>query len=161
MKNWSGRKMILNICRIIQTKSWIFLSIISLCVFFSNGQRMVDTFIIQSGDLLDSFIINNEINIFEMTAVQLLAVLLEYNEFLSNFKKLNNDIFQAEISKLGDSHGRCQAPPHWRVTKCHYQWTFRLRYGCQFQKKSYKNRMLHTQSNFSQLKFLLNQSIHI
>ena len=28
-------------------------------VFFTNGQRMIDTFITQAGDLLDSVIINN------------------------------------------------------------------------------------------------------
>ena len=50
-------------------------------MFFPNDQRMNDTFIIQSGDILDSVIINNEISISEMPAVQLLALLLESDVF--------------------------------------------------------------------------------
>ena len=85
MPNWSGNNMILNLCRIIQTKSWIFLSIISF--FFQNGQHIIDAFIIQSGDLLDSFIINNKITISEMPAVKLLALLLEHDEVFEKLKK--------------------------------------------------------------------------
>ena len=40
-------------------------------VFFPNFQRMVDAFIIKSGDLLDSVIINNKITISDMPADQL------------------------------------------------------------------------------------------
>ena len=53
-------------------------------IFFSNGQRMIDAFIIQAGDILDSVVINNEINISGMPAVQLSVLLLEHEEFLSN-----------------------------------------------------------------------------
>ena len=49
-------------------------------LFFPNGQRMIDSFIIQDGDLLDSVIINKEITISEMPAVQLSALLLEHDE---------------------------------------------------------------------------------
>ena len=55
-------------------------------VFFPNGQRMIDAFIIQSGDLLDSVIINNEINIYDMPEVQLPALLLEHDEVFEQFK---------------------------------------------------------------------------
>ena len=49
-------------------------------VFFLNGQRMIDTFIIQSSNLLDSVIVDNEINISDMPEVQLVALLLEHDE---------------------------------------------------------------------------------
>ena len=49
-------------------------------MFFPNGQHMIDDFIIQAGDLLDSVIINNEITISEMPVVQLSALLLEHDE---------------------------------------------------------------------------------
>ena len=48
---------------------------------------MIDAFIIQSGDLLDSVIVNNDITIYEMPEVQLLALLLEHDEVLEQFKK--------------------------------------------------------------------------
>ena len=56
-------------------------------VFFPNDQRMIDAFIIQTGDLLDSVIIDNGITISEIPAVQLLALLLEHGEFFEQFKK--------------------------------------------------------------------------
>ena len=59
---------------------------ISLC-FFPNDQRMIDAFIIQDGDLLDSIIVNNEITISEMPAVQISALLLEHDEIFEQFKK--------------------------------------------------------------------------
>ena len=49
-------------------------------VFYPNGQRMIDTFIIQSGDLFDRLTINKKITISEMPSFQLLALLLEHNE---------------------------------------------------------------------------------
>ena len=58
-------------------------------MFFPNGQHIIDASIIQAGDILDSIIINNGITISEMTAVQLLALLLEYKEFL---RKLNKEL---------------------------------------------------------------------
>ena len=46
---------------------------------------MIDAFIIQDRDLLDSIIINNKVNIYEMPAVQLLALLIEHDDiFFSN-----------------------------------------------------------------------------
>ena len=42
---------------------------------------MIDAFIIQAGDLLDSIIINNKIDIYDMSAVQLLALLIEHDDF--------------------------------------------------------------------------------
>ena len=56
-------------------------------VFFPNHQRMIDAFIIQAGDLLDSVIINDSITISEMPAVQLSDLLLEHDEFFEKFKK--------------------------------------------------------------------------
>ena len=47
---------------------------------------MIDAFIIQAGDLLDSVIINNEITFYEMPEVQLLALLFEHDDFLSSLK---------------------------------------------------------------------------
>ena len=44
-------------------------------------------------------------------AVQLSVLLLEHDEFLSNLKKVKNDIVQAEIIELGDAHGIYQVPP--------------------------------------------------
>ena len=54
-------------------------------VLFPNGQLMIDFFIIQSGDLLDSAIINDEITISEMPEVQLLTLILVRDEFFEQF----------------------------------------------------------------------------
>ena len=56
-------------------------------VFFSNGQGMIDDFIVQAVDLLDSVVINKYINISEMSTVQLLAPLLEHDKVFEKFKK--------------------------------------------------------------------------
>ena len=56
-------------------------------VFFPNGQRIIEAFIIQAGYLLDSVIINNKITISEMSAVQLSALLLEHDEIIEKLKK--------------------------------------------------------------------------
>ena len=40
-------------------------------VIFPNGQRMIDDFIIQAGDILDIVIIDIEINISEMLVLKL------------------------------------------------------------------------------------------
>ena len=47
---------------------------------------MIDAFIVQAGDLLDSVIINNEITISEMPAVRILALILENDEVFEKFK---------------------------------------------------------------------------
>ena len=47
---------------------------------------MIDDFIIQAVDLLDSSIINNEITIYKMPEIQLLDLILEHDEFFSNLK---------------------------------------------------------------------------
>ena len=44
---------------------------------------MIDVLIIQAVDILDSAIINNEIIIYEMPEVQLLALLLEHDDFFA------------------------------------------------------------------------------
>ena len=62
------------------------MSIISL-FFFSNGQGMIDDFIVQAVDLLDSVVINKYINISEMSTVQLSAPLLEHDEVFEKFTK--------------------------------------------------------------------------
>ena len=73
---------------------------------------MIDDFIVQAGDILDSVIINNRINISDMPVVQLQAIILEHDEVFEQFKeKLKNDIVQAEIREIGDSRGRCQVLP--------------------------------------------------
>ena len=51
-------------------------------VFFPNGQCMIDNFVIQAGDILDKVIINNKITIYDMPAVQILALLLEHDEVI-------------------------------------------------------------------------------
>ena len=56
--------------------------VINQLVFFPNGQCIIDAFIIQAGDILDNVIINNEIAIYEMPAVQLSDLLLEHDEVI-------------------------------------------------------------------------------
>ena len=46
-----------------------------------------------------------------MPLVQLLDLLIEHDDFFSNLKIIKNDIVQAEISEIGDAHGRFQVPP--------------------------------------------------
>ena len=55
-------------------------------MFFPNGKRMIDAFIIQYGYLLDSVIIYNEITISDMPEVQLLALLIEHDECFEQLK---------------------------------------------------------------------------
>ena len=57
-------------------------------MFFPNDQCMIDNFIMQAGDLLDRVITNNEIYIYEMPAVQILALLLDHDK---NFEQLRNN----------------------------------------------------------------------
>ena len=45
---------------------------------------MIVAFIIQAGYLLDRVIINNKIDIYDMSAVQLLAILIEHDDFFSS-----------------------------------------------------------------------------
>ena len=68
---------------------------------------MIGNFIIEAGYLLCSVIIKNKIPISEMPTVQLSALLLEHDEVFEQFKKIKNDIVQAEIRELGDAYGRC------------------------------------------------------
>ena len=56
-------------------------------VLFPKFQNTIASYITEAGDLLYSFIINNEITISEMPAVQLLDLLLEHDNFLIYFKK--------------------------------------------------------------------------
>ena len=69
------------------SKQVMNISVNNQLVFLINGQRIIGTFIIQSGDLLYSFIINNKITISEMPAVQLLDILLEHDECFEQFEK--------------------------------------------------------------------------
>ena len=65
-------------------------------MFFPNGQYIISTFIIRAGDLLDAVIINSEITISKMPAVQLLDLLLEHDEVFEQLKKqLKNYVVQA------------------------------------------------------------------
>ena len=57
-------------------------------MFFPNDQCMIDNFIMQAGDLLDKVITNNEIDIYEMPAVQILALLLDHDKI---FEQLRNN----------------------------------------------------------------------
>ena len=56
-------------------------------MFFPNIQRMIDNFIIQAGDSLDSVIINDKITISDMPAVQLSVLLLEHDEVFEQLKR--------------------------------------------------------------------------
>ena len=56
-------------------------------VCFPNGQRMIDAFLSKLEIYLYIIIINNNITISEIPAVQILALLLEHDEFLRNLKK--------------------------------------------------------------------------
>ena len=53
-----------------------------------NGQHMIDAFIIQSGVLLDSVIVNKKIDFSEMPGIQLSALLLDHDIF---FEKIKNN----------------------------------------------------------------------
>ena len=55
-------------------------------VFFPSCQWMTGAFMIRYGYLLDSVIINDEISMSEMPAVQLLALLLEHDNFFEEQK---------------------------------------------------------------------------
>ena len=55
-------------------------------VFFPNGQRIIEAFIIQAEDLLNSVIINNENNISDILVVQPSALLIEHDEFFEQLK---------------------------------------------------------------------------
>ena len=46
---------------------------------------MIENFIIQSRDILDSIIINDNITSSKMPAVQILSLLLEHDEFFEQF----------------------------------------------------------------------------
>ena len=80
-------------------------------VYFPNGKRIIDSYVILAGDLFESVIIKNEIPMNEMPAVQLSALLLEqekiFTQFVSDIKK---DIIQAACRELGDAIQRCNVP---------------------------------------------------
>ena len=57
---------------------------------------------------MDKFIINDEISISEVPAVQLLALLLENDKVLDQLKKI--DIVLSEIWELGDAYKRYKVP---------------------------------------------------
>ena len=67
-------------------------------IYYPNGQRIIDSWIIHAGDLFDSIIIDNEMPMTEMPAVQLSALLLERNDIFELFKNgLTSDVIRAAI----------------------------------------------------------------
>ena len=80
-------------------------------VYYPNGQRIIDYWIVQAGDLFDSVIINNEIPIVDMPPVQLSALLLERDDVFERFQKeLTRDVICAAIREIGDAYERCNVP---------------------------------------------------
>ena len=73
-------------------------------IYYSNGQRIIDSWIIRSGDLFDSVIIDNEIPVYEMPTVQLSALLEEQDTvqktFIFDTKKAT---IVAALRELGDA----------------------------------------------------------
>ena len=80
-------------------------------VWYPNGQRIIDGWIIQSGDLFDSIIIKNEIPILDMPAVQLSALLIEKDEIFERFQNdLKKEMIKAAIREVGDAFNQCNIP---------------------------------------------------
>ena len=71
-------------------------------VFFPNGQRIIDDFIIQARDILGVVIINNKITISDMSAVQIVALLLERDEVFEKFKNNNKMIYSRQHFVIKD-----------------------------------------------------------
>ena len=118
---------------------------------------MIDTFIIQSGDPLDSVIINDDINISEMPVVQLLDLLLEHDNFFEKFK--NNCIVHEAILELVDAYSRCQVPPLDELLNATIDEPLDW-YPVVNSETFLHTPMLHMKNKYLQLKYVLNQSIH-
>ena len=79
--------------------------------FYPNGQRIIDSWLIQAGDLFDSVIIDNEIPVSEMPPIQLSTILLEKVEGFEKWKKqLKEDLINAAFRELKDAVARCNIP---------------------------------------------------
>ena len=80
-------------------------------VWYPNGQRIIDGWIIQSGDIFDSVIIKNEIPMLDMPAVQLSALLLEKDNVFEQFQDdLKKEMIKAAIREVGDAFYKCNIP---------------------------------------------------
>ena len=81
--------------------------------WYPNGQRIIENWLIQAGDLFDGVIINNQIPITDMPPLQLSTLLQEKNEAFENCKnKLKEDLILASFRELGDAVDRCNIPTH-------------------------------------------------
>ena len=80
-------------------------------VRYPNGQRIIDSWIIHSGDLFDSIIVDNEMPMTEMPAAQLPALLLERDNIFESFKNgLTSDVIRTATREIGDANERCNVP---------------------------------------------------
>ena len=87
-------------------------------MYYPNGQRIIDSWIVHAGDLFDSIIIDNEVPMTEMPAVQLSALLLERDDIFELFKNgLTSDVIRAALREIGDAHERCDIPPFEDATR--------------------------------------------
>ena len=101
--------MILNLCIIIQTKSWIFLSIISL--WFFQMFNLCLTLLLSKLDIyciVSSLI--TQLLFMRCQRFKFCLYFLNMKKFLINKKKLKNDIAQAVIHEMGYACGICQVP---------------------------------------------------
>ena len=57
-------------------------------MYYPNGQWIIDSWVIHSGDLFDTIIIDNDISMNEMHTVKLSALLLEGDDVFEIFKKI-------------------------------------------------------------------------
>ena len=73
---------------------------------------------------------------------------------------IKNYIFQAAICELGDAHGRCQVPPLDEFLNVTIDEPLYWYLVVNFRKILHKI-ILSTKNNISQLKCVLNQSIHV
>ena len=132
MKNWSGKNMILNLCIIIQTKSWIFLSIISL--WFFQMFNLCLTLLLSKLDIyciVSSLI--TQLLFMRCQRFKFCLYFLNMKKFLIN-KKIKEWYFTRSNSQDGICMRYMPSSPPWWVTQCHYWWTFRLGSGCQLHK---------------------------
>ena len=134
MPIWLVKKMIPNLCRTIQTNSWIFFSIISLC--FSQMVNIWWTILLYKLDIYwitSSSII--KLPFLKCQWFNFRLYLFNMMKFLRNWKK--NQKCYSQSSNLWVKRWAPYMNPHptpWRVTQFHYWWTFRLVSYLKFQK---------------------------
>ena len=82
--------------------------------FYPDGQRIIDSWTVITGDLFDEVIINNEIPIPQIPSVQSSALLLEIKTSFKSFKhQIKIDMTQAILRELrDDTIQRCDIPPY-------------------------------------------------